>query len=158
MEASPGFAALIAVIGVAAASVLVPAVASFEGKRNDPYFDSVNVLTVCFGETRVAMRRYSDAECNQMLAAGLAGFSGAVLACVPGLKEKPHALAASASLAYNIGPAGFCRSTAARRFRAGDIAGGCDAFLMWRFAGGREIRGLKRRRAAERAICLRDTA
>lgn len=153
-----GMAALIAVAGAAAAAVMVPMVAGWEGKRNDPYLDIVNVPTVCFGETRVEMRRYSDAECNQMLAGGLAGFSRDVLACVPSLKDKPHALAASVSLAYNVGSAGFCRSTAARRFRAGDITGGCDALLMWRKAGGRVVRGLQRRREAERAICLRSAA
>jgi lysozyme len=77
---------------------------------------------------------------------------------VPELKGKPNALAASVSLAYNIGTAGFCRSTAAKRFRAGDVRGGCNAFLVWNKAGGRVVAGLARRRSAERSICLRDAA
>jgi len=63
-------------------------------------------------------------------------------------------LIASVSLAYNIGTGGFCRSTAARRFNAGNWRGGCDAFLMWNRAGGRVVRGLTLRRQRERAICL----
>jgi lysozyme len=153
-----GVAALVALIGTAAAAILVPTVAQWEGKSNDPYLDLIGKATVCYGETRVEMRHYTDAECEEMLAEGLADFAKPVLSCTPSLKDRPNALAASISLAYNIGTAGYCRSTAARRFRAGDIAGGCNAFLMWRYAGGREIRGLLNRRKAERAICIRDSA
>jgi lysozyme len=55
-------------------------------------------------------------------------------------------------------PAGFCGSTAARRFRAGDVRGGCDAFLAWNKAGGRVVAGLAKPAPAERQICLRDAA
>jgi lysozyme len=70
-------------------------------------------------------------------------------------RNRPNQLAASVSLAYNIGTTAFCRSTVARRFNAGQWKAGCDAFLMWDRAGGRKVRGLTRRREAERAICLR---
>lgn len=59
------------------------------------------------------------------------------------------------ALIFNIGTGGFCRSTAARRFNAGNWRGGCDAFLMWNKAGGREVRGLTLRRQRERALCLK---
>jgi len=83
-------------------------------------------------------------------------FGPAVVACVPALgrPERKHQLMASMLLSYNIGKSAFCRSTVARRFNAGDIRGGCDAMLMWRFAGGREVRGLLNRRRDERRICL----
>ena len=48
-----------------------------------------------------------------------------------------------------------CRSTAARRFNAGDWRGGCEAFLMWNKAGGRPVRGLTLRRQRERALCMK---
>ena len=58
------------------------------------------------------------------------------------------------SLAYNIGPGAFQRSSALRRFNAGDIPGAADAILMWDKAGGKVLRGLQRRRQAERALFL----
>jgi lysozyme len=61
--------------------------------------------------------------------------------CVPGLKDRPNQLAASVSLAYNIGTAAFCRSTVARRFNADQWRAGCDAFLAWRYAGGVRFAG-----------------
>jgi lysozyme len=58
------------------------------------------------------------------------------------------------SLAYNIGPGAFARSTALRRFNEGDIQGAADAMLMWNKAGGKVLRGLQRRRDAERRLFL----
>lgn len=128
---------LAAVIGASAVAGLIGVVAQWEGKSNDPYRDIVNVMTVCHGETRVPMRRYSDAECEEMLAEGLADFAGPVLKRNPELRGHDPQLIAAISLAYNIGSAAYNRSTVARRFSAGDWKGACDAFLMWRFAGGR---------------------
>lgn len=141
--------------GIAAALALaVPLVAKWEGKRNDPYRDIVGVQTVCYGETRVAMRRYSDAECTAMLNDAVAGFAAPVARCTPMIADRPWQLAAATSLAYNIGIAGYCRSTADRRFDAGDFRGGCAAIKFWNKAGGRVVRGLVNRRAEEYRLCM----
>lgn len=153
--ASPGRKRLAGIVGASAVAGLIAVVGQWEGKRNDPYFDLVGIATVCFGETRVAMRRYSDAECEDMLANGLADFAGPVLRRNPELRGRDPQLIAAVSLSYNIGSAAYGRSTVARRFSAGDWRGACDAFLMWSKAGGREVPGLRRRREAERKICLR---
>ncbi|BAK65347.1 lysozyme [Sphingobium sp. SYK-6] len=132
-----------------------PLIERWEGTRTEPYRDVVGIWTVCTGETRVAMRRYTAAECEAMLDGTLsAEFAPAVLAAVPALRERPHQFAAAISLTYNIGPAAFARSTVARRFNAGDWKGGCDAFLMWVNAGGQRVQGLVNRREAERKLCL----
>jgi len=104
---------LVMMIGTGAAALLTPFVAGWEGKRNDPYFDIVNVQTVCYGETRVPMRRYSDAECRDMLANGLADFAGPVLKRNPELRGRDPQLAAAVSLSYNIGPASLICSISA---------------------------------------------
>jgi lysozyme len=147
---------LVAVVGAACAAILVPLVSQWEGKSNEPYADIVNKMTVCFGETNVEMRRYTDAECEAMLGGSLTKYANGVLKCTPNLKSKPNALAAAISLSYNVGTAAYCRSTVDRRFDAGNVRGGCDALLMWNRAGGREVRGLTNRRKSERLICLRD--
>jgi lysozyme len=92
-----------------------------------------------------------------MLVARLASdYAPAVIKCVPGLADRPKQLSASLSLSYNIGTSAFCRSTAAKRFNAGDWKAGCDAFLLWVKAGGRTVQGLVNRRQAERTLCLSD--
>lgn len=152
---------LVAVIGASAAAILTPLVATWEGKRNDPYHDIAGILTVCYGDTHgvVPGKRVTDAECSERLERQLIEHARPVLKCTPGLRDRPEALAAAVSLAYNIGPAGYCRSSVARRFNAGNIRGACDAFLLWNKAriGGRlqPVRGLTNRRSAEREICLR---
>ena len=111
--------------GAAVAGALIALVAQWDGKANDPYRDLVGIWTVCYGETRVAMRRYSDAECREMLAEGLDDFAGPVLERNPELKDRPNQLVAATSLAYNIGIAAYSRSTVARRISAGDWKGAC---------------------------------
>jgi lysozyme len=58
------------------------------------------------------------------------------------------------SLAYNIGPGAFRKSSALRKFNAGDIEGAANAILLWEKAGGKVLRGLQRRRRAERDLFL----
>ena len=150
----PGRAKLAAIVGTAAAGLIAVA-SQWEGKRNDPYQDIVGVWTVCYGETNTTMRRYSDDECKDMLAGSLAGYAEAVLRRNPELRGHDPQVIAATSLAYNIGPAAYRRSTVARKFSAGDWRGACNAFLAWSYAGGRQVQGLLNRRKAEREICLR---
>ena len=58
------------------------------------------------------------------------------------------------SLAYNIGPGAFAKSSALRKFNAGDKAGAANAILLCNKAGGKVLGGLVRRREAERALFL----
>lgn len=130
-------------------------VSAWEGLRNDPYADIVGRTTVCFGETNVPMRRYTDAECRDMLGGSLATYAEIVLKRNPELAGRPNNLAAATSLTYNIGGAAYTRSTVAKRFSAHDWQGACDAFLAWSYAGGRQVKGLLNRRRAEREVCLK---
>lgn len=145
----------------AAMGLAVPLIEKWEGTRTDPYRDLIGKWTVCTGETRVEMRRYTPAECRDMLGKAIQSDYGAgVIKAVPALAkpERVNQLAASVSLAYNIGVPAFTRSTVARRFNAGNWRGGCEAFMAWRFAGGREVKGLLNRRKEERALCLKGVA
>ena len=146
---------LAALIGTGAAAALIALVGAWEGKRNYPYQDIVGVWTVCYGETQAPMRRYSDAECKAMLADRLADYAAPVLARNPELRGHDNQVIAASSLAYNIGAASYRKSTVAKRFSAGRWREACEAFLMWRYAGGKEVRGLLNRRKAERDVCLR---
>ncbi|MFI8417708.1 lysozyme [Serratia sp. NPDC078593] len=61
---------------------------------------------------------------------------------------------AMVSLAFNIGGKNFAQSTLVKKFNAGDTQGAADEFKRWKFANGEEMRGLVRRRAAERELFL----
>lgn len=159
LASTPKKGALIAVVGGAAAAILVPTVMTWEGTEYVPYRDVVGIWTVCTGDTKNVTpgRVYTKAECEERLERQLIAHAKPVMECVPGLtRNRPYQLASATSLAYNIGASAFCRSTAAKRFNQGRWREGCDAYLLWDKAGGRRIKGLTRRRQAEREICLKD--
>lgn len=149
--------------GSAAIALLlaVPFIGQWEGKSNDPYKDIVGVTTVCYGETRVKMRKYSDEECLEMLEKAVEkDFMSEVLKATPTLKDRPYQLAAATSLAYNIGLANYKGSMARRMFLQGRYKEGCDAFMRWVKVtkNGRlvEVKGLVNRRRAEvKELCLK---
>jgi len=141
----------------AAIGLALPMIGKWEGTRLVPYRDIAGIMTVCTGQTRIEMRRHSREECRELLRRAVVNDYGAgVLKAVPTLEKRPYQLAASISLAYNIGVPAYARSTVARRFNAGDWKGGCDAFLMWNRAGGKVVQGLVNRRRDERRLCLTD--
>ena len=152
---------LIGVIGAAAALIVTPFVSGWESggtPRLVAYQDIVRVWTICGGETLgVKPGMVETVEgCALREEAALIRHAEPVLACTPGLRAHPNQLSAAISLAYNIGTGGYCGSTVARRFSARDWRGACDAFLMWNRAGGQVVRGLERRRRAERDLCLKE--
>lgn len=133
-------------------ALATPVVMHFEGLSTKPYRDPVGILTVCYGETHVAMRQYSPQECQAMLAESLADHWLRIADCVP--PDAPDRIkAASASFAYNVGAGAFCKSTMSRKLLARDWAGGCAELSKWTYAGDQQLPGLVRRRAAERALC-----
>ena len=151
-------------LAAAAAAALAMAVTSLktdEGKKNVDYLDIARVPTACYGHTgpdvRLGQRR-TDAECEQLLAVDAREHMDGALRCTPQIADKPAVLAAVTRLTFNLGVAGYCGSTIARRFKAGDLRGGCDAFLLWDKArvNGRvqQVHGLTNRRQSERAMCL----
>lgn len=147
---------LAGIIGASAATALLASTALWEGKSNDPYKDIVGIWTVCYGETKVQMRPYTDAECKQMLDESLAGYAQQVLEINPELRGHDNQTVAATMLAYNIGIGAYRRSSVSRYFRAGQWRKACDSFLLWNRAGGKEVRGLTNRRRFERNICLKD--
>jgi lysozyme len=128
----------------------------------DVYIDIAGVPTACDGITRGVKRgqRYNEAQCTDLLQRELLSHALQVKACAPSLWEpgREYARVAAVLFAYNVGGAGFCGSTAKKRFEAGQITGGCNALLAWdkaRVKGVlRPVVGLTKRRNRERQICL----
>lgn len=137
-----------------ALALAVPNIARYEGKRNDPYKDLAGIPTVCYGETRVPMRHYTDAECLSLLNKAVKHFQGEVLKCSPELANRPYQLAATTSLAYNIGAKRYCSSTVAKRFKQGNWLSACENFKSWVYVGKVKKQGLVNRRADEYRLCI----
>lgn len=146
-------------IGGAIAGVImcaVPVVSGWEGLWLTAKPDTLayGIPTVCYGETEGVKvgDTYTKDQCQQMLAEKLPRYLAEINRCIK-VPVSDKTRAAYLSFAYNVGSAGFCRSTALKKLNAGDGAGSCDALLMFNRAGGRVVKGLQNRREAERKLC-----
>lgn len=137
-------------------AIAVPLGVNFEGLRTVPYYDPARILTICYGETQnVKLGDYkTPQECRTLLENRMAGYANAVksLVKVPITIERWAALT---DFSYNVGINAFAKSTVLKKLNAGDTVGACNELMRWRFAAGIELEGLKRRRAAERELCLK---
>jgi lysozyme len=95
---------------------------------------------------------WSQAEADARLAQDLVRFSAEVAAAIGGSRTNQTQFDALVSFHYNTGA--VARATLTRCHVAGNYAGAAQQFLRWNRAGGRVMRGLARRRAAERALYL----
>jgi lysozyme len=140
-----------------AAPLALPMIGKWESAgvpRLKPYLDIAGNPTVCDGETRVAMRTYTLAECRAMTQRAYYEFGAQVLGCTPWIYDRPAMVAAAVVITYNIGVPAYCGSSMARAFKARRWADGCDAFLLWKRAGGRVVPGLLARRRDEQRLCM----
>lgn len=141
--------------GVVAAAVAL--VAAWEGRSLIAYVDPVGIPTICEGYTHgvrlgdVATSEQCDAYTQQEVKAALAVVDASTLRQLP-----DSVRVALTSFVYNVGPGAYKGSTLLRKLRAGDLVGACRQLPRWVYAGGKKLRGLERRRAAEMAICLSD--
>lgn len=151
---------LAALVGAPCAALLLTFVPDFEGVILRGYKDPIGIVTACAGHTATAVlgRAYTPQECSQLLDGDLVEHAAGVLKCSPELKGNTGPLAAASSFAFNVGTGAYCKSTMARKFKAGDIAGGCAELDRWIYATKQDgtrivLPGLVKRRASERAIC-----
>lgn len=134
---------------------------SFESCRLAAYDDGVGVWTIGWGHTKgvkpgdVCTQQQADDWFDEELQE----FEGYVnqLVTVPLTQNQFDALV---SFTYNVGPdidsdtiaEGLGDSTLLRKLNAGDYFGAAAEFQKWNRAGGQVMRGLTRRREAERAL------
>lgn len=137
----------------------------WEGYSGKAYQDPVGVWTIGYGTTAAAgvgITPRAHMTITENLASGYLDAAVTKFAHnVTALLTKPaneNEFGAMVSLAYNIGPGAFGKSTVLRKFNAGDKIGAADAFLLWNKAGGKVLRGLTNRRKEERALFLKPVA
>jgi lysozyme len=147
---------LTALVGAGAAGILVTFVPQFEGMILRGYKDPIGIVTACAGHTKTAVfgRAYTLEECNTLLDQDLASHAAGTMKCIT-VPTSVGERAAYVSFAYNVGTGAFCKSTLVRKLNAGDRVGACNELLRWTKAGGKELKGLVRRRQAELELCLK---
>jgi len=131
----------------------------FEDFRARAYQDSAGVWTIGYGTTAGAGVKVrpgmtiSRAQAEEYLRDHLQQVERAVdrLVTVP---LEQHEFDALVSFVYNVGGGAFAKSTLRRKLNAGDRKAAANEFLRWNKAGGKVLKGLKRRRAAERRMFL----
>ena len=135
-----------------------PAIASdfvkdFEGRELTAYQCSAGVWTIGYGHTKGVKSgdEISPSEAEQLLVEDLTVISDDLnrLINVPVTQGQYIALL---SLAFNLGATKVKNSTLLRKLNHKDYEGAAEEFDKWVCAGGKVSDGLKRRRAAERAL------
>jgi lysozyme len=147
--------------GAGLVALAVATVGGFEGVRYVAYPDPAThgaPFTVCDGHTGPDVKlgvRYTQAQCKALLLKDLSKEASQIERCIPSLKDAPDArYVAVLDLAHNIGGAGVCYSSVARDLNAGHVEQACDDILKFKYAAGRVLPGLVRRRDEERSLCL----
>lgn len=137
-----------AALALAAMVAIVPV---WEGRSLTPYKDVRGISTVCDGETKVQMRKYTNAECDAITARRLAYFRDGVRRQNPRIVQDPLQWAAHGSFAYNAGLGNYNKSSVARLYRQGAEAQACRAMGKYKFAVGKVYQGLVVRRTGDSA-------
>ena len=133
----------------------------FEGCKLTAYQDIVGIWTIGYGTTAAAGLGIVPAKgmtitqerAEDLLRQGVEKFAATVDAMITA-KVNANQFGASVSLAYNIGPNAYAKSTVLRELNAGNYDKAAAAFQMWNKAGGEVVKGLVRRREAERQLFL----
>ena len=127
-----------------------------EGYRENAYTPVAgDVPTIGFGTTSGVKLgdRTTPEKALQIAMRDVQAFEGAIKECVT-VALHQWEYDAYTSLAYNIGPNAFCRSTLVRRLNAGDYVGACNQILRWDQFKGKPLAGLTKRRNEEHRKCL----
>jgi GH24 family phage-related lysozyme (muramidase) len=133
----------------------------FEGCKLTAYQDIVGVWTIGYGITDGAGVGIKPAQgmtitqdrAEDLLRQAVDQFAEKVDALID-VKVTPNEFGACVSLAYNIGPNAFAKSTVLRELNVGHKDKAAAAFRMWNKAGGEVIKGLVNRREAEIKLFL----
>ena len=136
-------------------------IAQFEGCYLQAYLCPANVWTIGIGTTiypnGVKVKKGDKCtleQAHEYLAHDMIEFEKTVNDSVK-VPLSQNQFDALVSLTYNIGSTAFKNSTLLKKLNAKDYAGAADQFLVWNKGGGKVLKGLVRRRDAERALFLK---
>ena len=146
---------------------------SFEGCHNTPYRCPAALWTIGYGhvlypdQSRLKTpersayplrpehnRTFEYDEIDSILEKDLERFEAGVLRLCPAAADSQSQFDAIVSFSFNVGLGNLQASTLRMKYNRGDFSGAADEFLKWRKSNGVVLRGLERRREAERALFL----
>lgn len=146
---------------------------SFEGCHNTPYRCPAALWTIGYGhvlypdQARLKTperalygirdehnRTFEYDEIDSILEKDLERFEAGVLRLCPAAADSQSQFDAIVSFSFNVGLGNLQASTLRMKYNRGDFSGAADEFLKWRKSNGVVLRGLERRREAERALFL----
>lgn len=133
--------------------------------RAKPYLCPAKVPTIGFGTTyyldgrkvKLSDDAITKEVGRQLLLRQLQTYAACVDRVIK-VSVHPWMRAACISLCYNIGTAGFAKSTLVRRINAREWSGCTEAFCRYKIGGGRVLTGLLSRRKDEAALFMRGVA
>ncbi len=129
----------------------------FEGLHLRPYLCPAGVPTIGYGSTfypngaKVGLKDapITEARAEELLDCDLARCYVAALKASPILAHDASRHAAIIDFIYNLGAGRYNASTLRRRINSKDWEGAREQIVKWVFAGGKKLKGLELRRAAE---------
>ncbi|PKF33439.1 lysozyme [Acinetobacter proteolyticus] len=146
---------------MAISQVGINLITSFEDLRLAAYDDGVGVWTIGYGTTvypnGIRVKRgdtCTKAQAVSFFQHDLRRFEAAVNQAVKVVVNQ-NQFDALVSLTYNIGEQAFKDSTLLKKLNASDFMSSADQFPKWNRGGGKVMKGLVRRRAAERELFLK---
>lgn len=157
----------------------------FEGYRDKPYQCSAHMWTIGWGhvlyqdQIKLPMvrkegytgilrsryplrpednRQWSKDELIQIFKDDLVSFERGVLRLAPNLAGHQGPFDACVAFSFNVGLGNFQRSTIRQKILREEWQDAAEAFMQWTKAGGVVLKGLVRRRTAEKELFLSTVA
>ena len=136
-------------------------VAQFEGFSAKAYQDTANVWTIGYGSTFNPITKnkvksgniITKNEALEWLNIELNNVSDSVKSVVK-VTLSDNQLNALVSFTYNVGIGNLRKSTLLKLLNVGKYKEAADQFLLWNKAGGQVLKGLTKRRQAEKDLFL----
>ena len=136
----------------------------YEGFRSCPYLDAVNIPTIGYGTTHYnngtkvtlhdrCLKKEEATEIMRQEIDKVYGHAVNVYVQIPLTQNEFDALV---SFTYNEGPGALKTSHLLRYINAGKLSDAANEFYWWTKAGGRILKGLKKRRNEERLMFIGD--
>lgn len=127
----------------------------FEGCFLKAYKCPANVWTIGYGHTKTVKpgQLITHEEAEELLKKDMKEFENHVNKLVK-VELTQNQFDALVSFTFNVGAGALKRSTLLKKLNRGDYDGAANEFRRWNRGGGRVLRGLVRRRAAEKDLFL----
>lgn len=122
----------------------------FEGFSPDRYICAAGMPTIGYGHTGagVQLGTITEQQGEELLRSDLRQAERAVLRLI-NVPLTDNQYAALVSFVFNLGAGALQRSTLRSKLNRGEYEAAALEFHKWVYAGGRKLKGLVRRRAAE---------